>query len=136
MSDNNPKHRAFLGSLLLGISTLLPQSMAVVTTPYYQDADGVACSGGTDRYCVSNYFTNGWQDIDFEFMEGDTPSGMYAVWFKEHCRDSTCYPELTCGGSSGEPISGDLRSTYFTNTDYTFDNLGCYFEHNTNPAVD
>jgi len=59
--------------LLFGVSTLLPQTQAVVSSPYFKIAEGVNCAGGDDRYCDSSYFTNGWQDIDFEFMEGDTP---------------------------------------------------------------
>lgn len=74
-----------------------------------------------------------------EFMEGDTASGMFALWWKEICdsnHDSSCWPEKTCGGSTGEPITGDYRTDYFPDSDYTFDNEGCYYDSVTNPPVD
>jgi len=106
-----------------------------VTTPYYPDSDPVACSGGTSRYCKSNFFNNDWANFDLEFMEGDTASGMYAVWFKERCTDTTCAPEKTCGGSSGEPITGGLKTTYFPTSKFSFDGLGCYYDKIAKPPV-
>jgi len=106
-----------------------------VTTPYYPDSDPVACSGGTSRYCKSNFFNNDWANFDLEFMEGDTASGMYAVWFKERCTDPTCAPEKTCGGSSGVPITGSLLTTYFPTTKFSFDGLGCYYNKVAKPPV-
>lgn len=70
-----------------------------------------------------------------EFMEGDTPQSMFALWWKEWCTSSACAPEKTCAGTSGEPILSEQRSVYYTNTDYTFDNQGCYYKHTTNAAV-
>lgn len=59
-----------------------------------------------------------------EFMEGDTASGMFALWWKERCAltdYAACWPEKTCSGDSGEPILGGLRSTYFPDSNYEFD---------------
>jgi hypothetical protein len=64
---------------------------------------------------------------------------MFGLWWKEICDSSvqsSCPPEKTCGGSSGEPISGDPRSDYFPDSDYTFDNEGCYYNHVDNPPAD
>lgn len=83
-------------------------------------------------------------------MEGDTPQSMYAMWWKEICDSDTgvtdCPPTKTCAGTSGEPIvdswtstyttSSIPRTTYFPNSQYTFDNEGCYFDHTANPAFE
>jgi hypothetical protein len=74
-----------------------------------------------------------------EFMEGDTPQSMFAMWWKEICdRDltSTCPPEKTCAGTTGEPILDELRTNYFSDSDYTFDSAGCYYKSADYPAKD
>jgi hypothetical protein len=85
---------------------------------------------------------NGWktglESMEYEFFEGDTPQSMFGIFFKERCKKSEktfCYPELTCSGNTGEPISGGLRTTYFPDSDYTFDALGCYFNSAVYPAI-
>jgi len=56
---------------------------------------------------VTNKFNNGWSYFDLEFMEGDNPASMFALWWKEKCSTTAspwCAPELTCAGSTGVPI--------------------------------
>jgi len=92
------------------------QVEAISSHSYYPDSDSPACSGGTERYCISSLFNNEWSKFDLEFMEGDTPQAMFGLWWKEICDstiDSSCPPEKTCGGSSGEPITGTVRSQFF-----------------------
>ena len=128
--------KAILGSTLLG-SLQLSQVEAVSRNSYFKNSISPACSG-SDRYCVNSLFNNEWSKFDLEFMEGDTPQAMFGMWWKEICDSSvtsTCAPEKTCGGTTGEPITGSVRSTYFPDSQYTFDNEGCYYDHTATPAV-
>jgi hypothetical protein len=110
----------------------------VADTAYYPEASDVACPNTDSRYCESSKFYNEYRNFDMEFMEGDTPQSMTALWWKEICNRETgasgCPPEKICGAPTGSPWVGNpfepaVRSTYFVYSDYTFDGEGCYFNH-------
>ena len=130
-----------LGAGLLMLTTMLNLSVkvqAVTDSAYGPDMTAVACPGTDSRYCKSSKFFNEYLNFDMEFMEGDTPQSMTALWWKEICNRQTgvssCPPEKICGAPTGTPWVGNpfepaVRSTYFVYSDYTFDGEGCYFNH-------
>ena len=135
--------QSVLASALAALLTVCPPSevQAVASTPFFEDSDHVACDSSStgDRYCDTSGFYNEYNKFELEFMEGDTPQSMYGMWWKERCSKSlgasSCKPEMTCSGDSGQPMSTFDQSTYFSTSDYTFDNAGCYYPVTT-PAVD
>ena len=130
------------------LAAQLPESEAVTSAAYFLWSDSVACTGAS-RYCVNNKFNNEYVDYDMEFMEGDTPQSMTALWWKERCSqqfDTECAPEKTCAGTSGTPITtatatidytgvyqqgGTTSYTLKFQNGYTFDQAGCYYLSDT-----
>ena len=127
------------------LAAQLPESDAVTSNAYFPWSDSVICTGAK-RYCVGSKFNNEYVDFDMEFMEGDTPQSMTAMWWKEKCSQqfsSNCAPEKTCAGTTGSPVTSATAtidhsgvyarassSTSYTlkfQNGYTYDSKGCYY---------